>query len=150
MSATLSGLQLLIDECVKFGKENCIKCNSAKTEFIISGSKFLDNAIIYVDNNATHETSSLVHLDFDWKIKNNTHLADLQSSHTSYRLQESWATNALVSSGIRFCHPNTIKALCKTQIIPKLTYGLELCNKYVYCFTWKTCQIDVKMVDDRC
>ena len=35
MSATLSGLQLLIDECVKFGKENCIKFNSAKTEFII-------------------------------------------------------------------------------------------------------------------
>ena len=27
MSATLSGLQLLIDECVKFGKENCPKCS---------------------------------------------------------------------------------------------------------------------------
>ena len=129
MSATLSGLQKLINECVDYGKNNFIKFNAAKTVFVVSGMKSVNNSIIYVDNNAIQPTSSLVHLGFHWKIKNNQKLADLQSTHTVYRLQEAWAaTNALISSGIRFSHPDTIKILYNTQIIPKLTYGLELCD----------------------
>jgi len=38
------------------------------------------------------------------------------------------ATKALVRNGIRFCHPSTISYLYKSLLVPKLTYGLELCK----------------------
>ena len=38
------------------------------------------------------------------------------------------AVNALVTSGILFCHPNSIFAIYSLIVIPKFLYGLELCD----------------------
>lgn len=128
MSSTLSGLQKLIDTCVEYGKSHSIKFNYKKTEFIISGKSHLTNHQIKIDSNIIYPKSSLVHLGFHWKLSRNR-CVDLQSSHSSHRIQEAWASvNALISSGIRFCHPNTIKSIFLSQVIPNLTYGLELCK----------------------
>ena len=36
-------------------------------------------------------------------------------------------TTILINAGVRFCHPDTIFTLYKSIVLPKLTYGLELC-----------------------
>ena len=71
--------------------------------------------------------NSLKHVGFHWQIKKN--VSSLDKAHVEYREIEFWNTvNALVKSGIRFCHPNTIFSLYKSILVPKLTYGLELCH----------------------
>jgi hypothetical protein len=128
ISATCSGLQSLINECVKYGKKNLIKFNPLKTEFIISGKPNFKNSCIKIDGNVIKPKNSLTHLGFHWNVKCN-HIADIQLSHTNHRITEFLAaSNALISSGIRFCHPNTIKTLFNSLLIPRLTYGLELCQ----------------------
>ena len=128
MSATVSGLQSMVNECVKYGKENLIKFNPLKTEFIVSGKPKFKNICLYIEENKINPKDSLTHLGFRWNT-NHKHIADIQFSHTCHRINEFWAaTNALISSGIRFCHPNTIRTLFNSLLIPKLTYGLELCH----------------------
>ena len=45
------------------------------------------------------------------------------------RVSELWATtDALIKSGIRFCHPYTIAKLFNTIVVPRLIYGIEICE----------------------
>ena len=130
MSPTLSGLQKMINKCVDYGFRNKIKFNPTKTEFIISGNCPIKTCYIKVDNNVIKPVNSLQHLGFKWQIQNTKlKLAKLQHSHFHGKVSELWAaTRALVRNGIRFCHPSTISYLYKSLLVPKLTYGLELCK----------------------
>ena len=128
ISATLTGLQKMINDCVKYGYKHKIKFNSNKTEFLHSGETY-NNKNLYVDNVQVSMKETFTHLGFNWKRSNTIKTIDIQKSHLQSRMNEFWAaTNALISGGIRFLHPHTIITLFETMLIPKLLYGLELCE----------------------
>ena len=129
MSTTLSGLQTMVNCCTKFGLENKIKFNSLKTEFIISGTSYKTDPFIYVDQVRIKPKQSLTHLGFHWLNTNRFNNATIEQSHTQHRINELFAvTSALINTGVRFCHPNTIFTLFNSLLLPKLLYGLELCQ----------------------
>ena len=130
MSPTISGLQTMLDKCVAYGMKHMIKFNSTKTEFVISGnSQHLLNPFVYVDSMRVYPQQSLTHLGFHWLVNSRSNLASFDKSQLDHRLGEMWGVvNALVTSGIRFCHPDTIFTLYTSVVLPKLLYGLELCE----------------------
>ena len=127
MSTTLKGLQSLINRCYLYGLNNYIKFNAAKTEFLLSGKKYLQIYKIDVADTTVHLHEKLKHLGFFWDNKK-SHTATLNNVNFDHRITEFKATiHTLIRSGIRFCHPSTIIQLYSSLIVPKLTYGLELC-----------------------
>ena len=128
MSTTLSGLQRLVNKCNSYGTENYIKLNPEKTEFLASGKAHNQRSVIYICNSMINLKTNLKHLGFIWDT-NNKHIATLNNEHIRERITQCrTVANTLISSGIRYCHPNTIIQLFNSLLIPKLTYGLELCN----------------------
>ena len=126
LSTSLSSLQKMVDYCVSYGLQNKIKFNADKTEFIISGLHQPDS-FFYLDGQRIKPSLSLKHLGFKWSPKHDG--ASLQDSHVAERVSELWAvTDALIRSGIRFCHPYTIGTLYTSIVVPRLLYGLELCE----------------------
>ena len=106
-----------------------IKFNSVKTEFVMSGASHHINPFVYINSLRIYPQSSLTHLGFHWSINNQNNNASFSISQVNNRIKEMWcAVNALITTGIRFCHPQTIFTLYKTIVIPKLLYGLELCQ----------------------
>ena len=129
MSSTISGLQKMINKCTSYGMSHMIKFNSVKTEFVMSGASHHINPFVYIDSLRIYPQSSLIHLGFHWSINNQNNKASFSISQVKNRIKEMWcAVNALITTGIRFCHPQTIFTLYKTIVIPKLLYGLELCQ----------------------
>ena len=130
MSPTISGLQTMLDKCVAYGMKHMIKFNSTKTEFVISGNQHhLLHPFVYVDSMRVYPQQSLTHLGFHWLVNSRSNLASFDKSQLDHRLGEMWGVvNALVTSGIRFCHPDTIFTLYTSVVLPKLLYGLELCK----------------------
>ena len=129
ISSSLSSLQKMINHCVSFGIENKIKFNADKTEFMISGMQHLDSTYITLDGQRIKPGHSVKHLGFKWSSTSASRIASLQQSHISTRISELWSTtDALIRSGIRFCHPYTIGKLFNTIIIPRLIYGIEICE----------------------
>ena len=125
MSSTVSGLQQMINKCVNYGINHKIKFNSTKTEFIISGKSAIKYPFLYVDCQRVRPQATLTHLGLHWKLHNGHegNIADIQSSHINHRVSEFWAaTTALVSAGIRFCHPYTIRTLYNSLLLPKLNF----------------------------
>ena len=99
------------------------------TEFTISGPTNFKNISISVDNQKITLQKQLKHLGFHWKTHASKLISSIDDSHIAHRVAEFWAaTKTLISSGIRFLHPHSIATLYRSTIVPKLTYGLELCN----------------------
>ena len=70
----------------------------------------------------------LKHLGFIWDTEK-SNLATLNHININERTSQFQAVaHTLVRAGIRFSHPNTIIQLYNSLVIPKLTYGLEICN----------------------
>ena len=47
--------------------------------------------------------------------------------HLEYRINEMWSVvSSLISSGVRFLHPNQIITLHQSLVVPKLLYGIEI------------------------
>ena len=133
LSTTLSGLQKLVNICNSYGNNNFIKLNPNKTEFIASGKQQIKNCFINLSDNNIALQSKLKHLGFSWDTEKSV-FASLNNININERLSQFQSiTHTLVHSGIRFAHPNTIVHLFKSLVVPKLTYGLELCdiNKYL-------------------
>ena len=133
LSTTLSGLQKLVNICNSYGNNNFIKLNPNKTEFIASGKQQIKNCFINLSDNNIALQSKLKHLGFIWDTEKSV-FASLNNININERLSQFQSiTHTLVRSGIRFAHPNTIVHLFKSLVVPKLTYGLELCdiNKYL-------------------
>ena len=131
ISSSLSSLQKMVNHCVSYGIENKIKFNAGKTEFIISGIQHLDSTTTYIklDGQRIKPSYSLKHLGFKWSSTSASCIASLQQSHIYDRVGELWATtDALIRSGIRFCHPYTIAKLFNTIVVPRLIYGIEICE----------------------
>jgi hypothetical protein len=128
MSATLRGLQEMIDTCINYGYENGIKFNPTKTEFIISGQPTMKNITLNIDGTDVLPTKSLKHLGFHW-MTHATNISSINKSHLEHRINDFRAASAaLITSGIRFLHPNSISTLYQSLLIPRLLYGLELCH----------------------
>ena len=128
LSTTLSGLQKLIDTCISYGNNNYIKHNPDKTEFLISGKQQIYNCHINLSNNEITLLSRLRHLGFIWDTEK-SNLASLNHVNINERISQFQAVaHTLVRTGIRFSHPNTIIHLYNSLVVPKLTYGLEICN----------------------
>ena len=129
ISSTLTGLQKMINYCVSYGIDTKIKFNTEKTEFLISRQHSSNQPYITLDNQRIKPNSTLKHLGFKWGITSQWNTAALHTSHTSEKLNNLWSIkNALINSGIRFCHPYTIAKLYSSIIIPRLTYGIEICK----------------------
>ena len=141
ISPTLSGLQELLDTCVRYGRCHNLKFNTTKTQFLISGTSNLPNKSIILDGKQIEPQDQLKHLGFLWKKSINiVHL----HSHLEYRISEMWSvTTSLISGGVRHLHPNQIVDIYKTLVIPKLLYGLELIR-------FKSCHWDIINRQARC
>ena len=128
MSSTLRGLQQMIDMCIDYGYKNGIKFNANKTEFIVSGQATIKNISLVIDNIKVSPSKNLKHLGFHWQT-HATKVSSINKSHLEQRINDFWAASkALITSGIRFLHPNSISTLYQSILIPKLCYGLELCH----------------------
>ena len=127
MSTTLSGLQELIDTCVRVSNKNCIKFNSAKTEFCISHKAHSSLNYVVIEGHTIYPKDNLKHLGFLWNNKRN--ILTIEDKNIEIRIGKFWAVvESLIKIGIRFCHPKTIKELYNSIAIPTLTYGIELCS----------------------
>ena len=127
MSTTLRGLQELINTCIRVSNKNCINFNSSKTEFCISQKAHTSQNHIVVNGYMIEPKDSLQHLGFLWNNKGN--LLTIEDKNINNRIGKFWSIiESLIKSGIRFCHPNTIKELYCSLAVPTLTYGIELCT----------------------
>ena len=124
MSPTLKGLQTLINICVRYGRDLNISFNHSKTQYVISGTSRLPSRTLILDGTYVLPQDTLKHLGFNWKMKTGklklTH-------HLEYRINEMWSVvSSLISSGVRFLHPNQIITLHQSLVVPKLLYGIEI------------------------
>ena len=127
MSTTLSGLQELIDTCVRVCNKNCIKFNSDKTELCISGKAHTSLCVVTIEGNMVIPKDNLKHLGFLWNRTRN--MLSIEDKNIDMRIGKFWAViESLIKSGIRFCHPTTIKELFNNIAVPTLIYGIELCT----------------------
>ena len=124
VSSTLSGLQSLVDICVRYGYKHNLKFNHNKTQYLISGKSPLADITIQLDGKTILPQDRLKHLGFLWGKSSN--LLKL-SHHVDYRVSEMWSVvSSLITGGVRHLHPNQIVNIFKTLVTPKLLYGLEL------------------------
>ncbi|XP_065643112.1 uncharacterized protein LOC136074699 [Hydra vulgaris] len=128
LSSTLSGLQKLINICNIYTKENCIKLNADKTEFLVTGTHQIKKCTITLNHQKIKLDNKLTHLGFIWDTKYSP-IASLNRLNIDNRISHFRAViQSLIQAGIRFVHPNSIVQLYKTLAVPTLTYGLELCD----------------------
>ena len=128
LSPNLHNLQSMINQCVSYGKKHLINFNHCKTQFLISGLSRLSHPFIYLQGQRVQPITELTHLGFQWSKNKNNNKLSLQS-HKDKRISELWSvTAALISAGIRKCHPNSLNTIFQTIVIPKLLYGIELIN----------------------
>lgn len=129
LSSTLSGLQKLVNKCNVYNNYNYIKLNPDKTEILVSGKQLVTYSSIKLSNTNIELSSTLKHLGFIWDNQHSSHKATLQQSNLNERITQFQAAgHALIRSGIRFTHPSTIVQLYCSLLVPKLIYGLELCD----------------------
>ena len=130
LSPTISGLQEVIDRFQTYGISNFIKLNTEKTEFLISGKSSIPNNVVQINGSYIYLQNKLKHLGFQWNNgNNNKKIATLQKTNLNERITQFQSVAiALIDSGIRYCQPSTIIHLYNTLAVPKLIYGLELCN----------------------
>ena len=130
LSATLSALQSLVSKCETYGTTNYIKLNAGKTEFITSGKHQIKNHFIDVSNTKINFLTKFKHLGFIWDTEHTrSKRASLQHCNVNERISQfQTVAKTLIRAGIRFCHPNTIVHLYNSLTVPKLIYGLELCE----------------------
>ena len=127
LSSTHRGLQKMIDTCVNYGYEHGIKFNPTKTQFITSGTIPFSDIQLKMYNSQITPSTTLNHLGFVWKTDSQGK-SSINKSHVENRLFKFWAAHAaLVTSGIRYLHPYSIRTIFQSIMIPALTYGLELC-----------------------
>ena len=128
LSSTLSGLQKLVNKCNIYNNYNYIKLNPGKTELLISGKEQITSSSIVLSNTSINLNTTLKHLGFIWDSKT-SNKATLQHANIEERISQFEAAgHALIRSGIRFTHPDTIAQIYSSILIPKLLYGLELCD----------------------
>ena len=144
MSPTLHQLQIMIDKCDKFGHEHSIKFNGPKTQFLISGVCPIPDPFITLEQQTIQIKQEMKHLGFKWGMKGNRVTLD---KHRQSCISDLWATtSSLISSGIRWIHPDTITNIFKTLVIPKMLYGIEVLdvNNSSYYFVHKQCRMSLK------
>lgn len=129
LSPTISGLRILLDECVTYSEQHGIAMNADKTVLLVSGDEEKEDYIV-MNHWYVRPNDSLKHLGFLWNVRNNRQkLATIEEEHVAQRLNKFWTViHSLVKSGIRFCAPGTIVQMFQSLAIPTLTYGLELCT----------------------
>ena len=124
ISSTLSGLQSLMDICVRYGYKHNLKFNHNKTQYLISGKSPLTDVTVQLDGKTIHPQDKLKHLGFLWGKSSSSFQL---SHHIEYRISEMWSVvSSLVAGGVRFLHPSQIVNVFNTLVTPKLLYGLEL------------------------
>ena len=64
VSLNLHQRQSLVNECVEFGKEHCIRFNGPKTQFLISGVSPLPNPQILLETSVVNTKTEMKHLGF--------------------------------------------------------------------------------------
>ena len=99
-----------------------LKPNSFKSPFI--------NPSIQIESLNVIDKPEMKHLGFKWGHQGN--LLTL-SKHKESRMSELWSTtSSLVSSGIKWYHPNSTAAIFRSVIVPKTLYGIEILdiNRY--------------------
>ena len=102
--------------------------NPDKTELLVSVKELITYSSIKLSNKNIKLNSILKHLGFIWD-NNHSHKATLQQVNINERITQFQAAgHALIRSGIRFTHPSTIVQLYCSLLVPKLTYGLEICD----------------------
>ena len=125
ISPTLTGLQSMLDNCVKYGREHGIRFNN-KTQFVISGKSPFQDPKLVLNNVFIRPKDNLIHLGFEWKIKSNK--LSLHK-HKENQINKLWSSTAsLVSAGIRKLHLYSIISIYQSVLIPQFLYGLEILN----------------------
>ena len=114
----------MVNECTSFGRQNGLKFNITKIQFLVSGTSQIANPKISLNGKLIAAQSQLKHLGFNWQIyKNKISL----KHHQQTRISELWATtSSLITCGIRKMHPNIIATIFRTIVVPKVLYGLEI------------------------
>ena len=138
ISATINGLQNLLDKCTSYFNSTAISLNISKTEFIGSyrTRDVSPNKYIAINHHLLSPGRKLKHLGFTWNTKRSGS-ATLDDANVEERINTFWAAVfSLIKGGIRFCHPNSILDMYRKQLIPTLTYGLELTHM-------KQCEINL-------
>jgi len=97
---------------------------------MISGKNLLKNASITISDTVVPLSNKLKHLGFIWDNENNrSNKASLNNINLNEQISQAQIIGkTLIKNGIRFCHPSTIVQLYNALIVPKLTYGLDICN----------------------
>ena len=95
---------------------------------MVSGKQQFYNSFIDLSDKEITLQSRLKHLGFIWDTEK-SNLASLNQININERVSQFKAVaHTLVRTGIRFSHPNTIIHLYNSLTVPKLTYGLEICD----------------------
>ena len=132
ISPTWKGLQLMLDECVRYGLAHGLKFNEKKTQFVVSGKSPLQNPTLHLDQDIITPCTEIKHLGVTWSLKSNK----LQiQQHVEKRICELWAkTCTMISAGARKFQPKSIVSLFKSIILSKPTYGMEMESTSLFLF----------------
>ena len=126
ISPTWKGLQLMLDECVRYGLAHGLKFNEKKTQFVVSGKSPLQNPTLHLDQDIITPCTEIKHLGFTCSLKSNKMRIQ---QHVEKRICEMWATTStMISAGARKFQPKSIVSLFKSIILSKPTYGMEKVN----------------------